>query len=115
LKVAGRKRRLRQREQRWAALKRDGWVEVTSSNVLEMLDHCGIRMVKLKPPPCANGSGRFVSSKNGWVQLPEVYAPGWAITIISNNANCGPLLRRAKASVRERRAILTEIELKKGF
>jgi hypothetical protein len=103
-KIPKRRRKPRSFLQRKRLLAEKGFVPVGTIGELEHLANAGIKTRKLAPAR-ANEPGRETASD-------AIYAPGWAITIIRHKAS---LLRRAKASIKERRAILTEIELKKGF
>lgn len=87
-------------------LKEAGWEQVTSMEVMSRIAAAGIRVShveRITSEPSWQDPGMTWRSKGR-----DTYAPGWAVTIASQRPG---KLGRAKASIRERKAILTELSL----
>lgn len=85
-------------------LEKAGWEIVHSMEVLSQIAAAGIRIIRMARvwPLCIKGPHDEAA------RLIGIYAPGWAVTIASQ---CPNKLKRAKASPKERKAILTELTL----
>lgn len=97
----------KKRRKRWAPgqqvaeLKRNGWAEVHRKQVLARLSSLGIRVKRILLSPTTGHA----------LDRHEILAPEWAVLI----ANLRPRkLAVCKRSLRERRAVLTEIALETG-